>query len=79
MEVNEPRKDITLEHLANRVDSVTREVQKLIEVTKKSSRMTITDGIALGVGMFIALPIVLFLIGVILAVSGISLGPFFRH
>ncbi len=77
--------DITTEHIehldyiSDRVDAVTHEVQRLIEVTKKSSRLTILDGIAVGIGMFIALPIMLVLIGLLLTVFGISLGSFFHH
>lgn len=75
----DPPKDITLEQLGNRVDQVVREVQRLADVMKKASRMTITDGIALGFGMFIALPIILFFVWFLLMVFGVSLGGFLRH
>ena len=71
--------DVTLAHVVSRVDDLRRDVQKLIEVTKKSSRLTIMDGIALGVGMFIALPLMITLLWLLLSLLGISLLPLLPH
>jgi hypothetical protein len=66
---------VTLASLQQTNDQLLSEMKSLRADVKKFSRMTIMDGIGLAIGMFIATPLLLFIVGAILMAVGISIFP----
>ncbi len=66
---------IAITHLREANDALLAEIRALRSDVKKYSRLTILDGVGLAIGMFIALPILLFIAGMLLTMLGLSILP----